>query len=244
MVSSYHLHLFCSLLFSAIITSQTDQQLIMSASLFTTFVFRLLSGIAGGLLGTVCALAISLVATWGQPATGEIIEPYSLVTILVMVFVGTMASNLLVAILLATFEKTKYSNIRSMLSQVFLFTLALFIFFIPFYLFTTDALLGTAGFHFLASALICALVCEIVSGWKNSLTGLMGIMLAGSFIFGIFALLFKISGGYSMLVIFSLPLAWIFIELGIFLAEIFHHILYGNLFFVSEKTTLNKTNNG
>ena len=199
----------------------------MSASLFTTFVFRLLAGIAGGLLGTVCALAISLVATWGQPVAGEIVAPYSLVTILVMVFVGTMTSNLLVAILLGAFEKKKYGNTRSMLTQVFLFTLALFVFFIPFYLFTGDVLLNTAGFHFLASALICALVCEIVSGWKNSLTGLMGIMLAGSFIFGIFALLFQISGGYSILVIFSLPLAWIFIELGIFLAEVFHNLIFG-----------------
>ena len=205
---------------------------------------RLLAGTAAGLIGTLSALAIFLLARVAQPQGEKIATSYSLVAILAMVFFSTITSNLLAGTLLHFGDPQKYPRLKALLFQIFVFTIFLFICSIPFYLFTSDTLLGTAGIHFLASALICALICEIVSGWKNALTGLLGIIVAGSFLYGIFSLLFWVLQNDSLLLIFFLPIAWMIITLAISLVEMAHQgfaTLYGSAPLSPEETVSSTT---
>jgi len=191
---------------------------------------RLLAGVAGGLMGTLAALGIFLLAAFAQPAAEELVKltaSYSLVAILAMVFFGTLVSNLLVTFLLYLWDPAKYTRLKLMLSQVFLFTLLLFLVSLPFYLIAREALLSVAASHFLLSALVCALVCEVVSGYRFVLTGLMGVLISGTFLYGVFSLLLWASQNYSLLVIFFLPLTWICIVGGVFLIEVVHEKIFG-----------------
>jgi hypothetical protein len=187
---------------------------------FLTLMFRIFSGIAGGLLGMIFSLIVLFLVSMVQPQTGEISASYSLVSILMLVFTGTMTSNLCVAFLLTLMDSKKYNKRRRMISQVFVLTIILFLLMIPFYLFAADSMVATAGSHLLFSALITSLVCEIVSGRKYTMTGLIGVMFSGSFLIGILSILLNVSEHDSLLLIFALPLAWMFIPAGIFLVEI------------------------
>lgn len=192
---------------------------------------RLFSGIAGGLLGMVCALCVLFLSSLQQPNDPDIAVSYSMVTILSITFVATVTSNIFATLFLSFLESGKYVRRKKMLSHVFVFTFALFVFLIPFYLFASDSVISTAGIHFLISALMAALICEILSGWRYALTGLMGVVFSGAFLVGVFALLFAVSENDSMLFILALPLAWMCIPLGIFLVEVCDHAwvrLYGS----------------
>ncbi len=208
----------------------------------TTFLTRLFAGISGGLLGMVAALLVFLLSSFANPTEAGLAESYSLVSILAMVFVGTVVANLVVGFILGKFESHKYHQMRGMMFQIFFFTLSLFLFMIPFYLFTTESLLTTAGIHFLAGSLLCALVCEIMSSRTSALTGLMGALLAGCFLYGLLSLLFSAEATRSVLLIFFLPMAWICIMTGIFLAEVLHSgvkNLYGIDLFEAEPSDNN-----
>ncbi len=196
-----------------------------------SLLLRLFAGIAGGLIGMILALLVLFGLTFAQLgandiASDDLTTSITLVAVLAMVFIGTMASNLMVSLLLTVFEREKYSRTRSLLFQVFLFTFILFLFFLPSYLLTREAHLSIASVHFLSSALMTALIAEIMSGWRNSLTGLLGVIVSGCFLFGIYSLLALASLNNSIIIIFGLPIAWIVIQLGIFLIEILHGFLY------------------
>lgn len=183
---------------------------------------RLFSGLAGGFIGMIFALVVLFLVSLARPTAAEIATSYSLMAILAMVFVGTLTSNIAMALFLSFLEPEKYQPRRTMLFQVFFFTIALFLFSIPFYFFTAATVTGTAGLHFIISALLAALICEIVSSPRSSLVGLLGILFAGCFVTGIFKILFTVLPNDSVLLIFALPLTWLCIPLSISLAESIH----------------------
>ncbi|MBI5413909.1 hypothetical protein HZA38_00125 [Candidatus Peregrinibacteria bacterium] len=196
----------------------------------TTLLLRIFSGIAGGLIGVISALLIvftaSFVETGGEDIPSSLTISFSNVVVLSMVFVGTLVSNLSVGLFLGFFEKTKYKSLRRISLQIFIFTLVLFLLFLPAYLIAVESQLSVASVHFFVSALVASLLCEIMSGSRNSLTGLLGVLISGALIFGIFFLIVQMSLKNSILLIFALPIAWIFIILGVYFAEVLRGFLF------------------
>ena len=124
---------------------------------FTLFLLRLLSGLTGGIVGTLLTFVVYFVMLSFVPA-GEELTSLSIFTIIIMAFVGTLAANTMTALMVTFMDSEKYSRRKTTLTHVFLFNLILFFFTIPLYLLAIplDIIIGVAAMHFLLSAFVSA----------------------------------------------------------------------------------------
>jgi hypothetical protein len=176
---------------------------------FTLFSLRLLSGITGGVAGTLAAFIVYFLLLSFIPA-GEEATSLSTFTIILMAFVGTLIANTITAVMLTFMDSQKYSRRKTIITHVFLFNLILFFLTIPLYMLAAplDIVIGVAALHFLLSAFVSALIMEILAGYEYSLLGIYGVSL-GVFISIGFAFIALATGGSSLFITLgAMPIVW------------------------------------
>ena len=180
---------------------------------FTLFLLRLLSGITGGIGGTLVALVLYFIMLYFVPVGGEVTS-LSAFAIIIMVFVATLSANTLTAAMVTFMDNEKYSRRKTTITHVFLFNLILFILTIPLYIIgiSLDISIAIAALHFLLSAFISALIMEVLAGYEYSLLGIYSSAL-GIYISIAFAFIILIGDISQALIIFgAMPAVWFILQ--------------------------------
>lgn len=176
---------------------------------FTLFLLRLLSGITGGIAGTLAAFVIYFLMLSFIPAN-EAATSLSTFTIIIMAFVGTMIANTITAVMLTFMDSQKYNRRKTTITHVFLFNLILFLLTILLYILAIpmNIVIGVAALHFLLSAFVSALIIEILAGHEYSLLGIYGVSL-GIFVSISFAFVALAAGVSPLFITLSaMPIVW------------------------------------
>ncbi len=90
---------------------------------FILFLFRLLSGLTGGVAGTLALFVVYFVLVSLVPQGGS--SSLSAFVMVLMAFVGTLVANTGVAVMVSFLDQDKYSRRKTTITQVFLFNLIL-----------------------------------------------------------------------------------------------------------------------
>lgn len=191
---------------------------------FSLFILRLLSGITGGIAGTLAFFVIffvqSLIVPEGQGTS------LGVFMIIIMAFIGTLTANTVTALMVTFLDSLKYSRRKTTITHIFLFNLILFFLTIPLYLLglSLGIVQGIAATHFLLSAFISALIMEIIAGAEYSLVGLYSASL-GIFISIAVALsLLAIDLPAQTLLFIAMPGVWFVLQV----SSGFTELLYDN----------------
>jgi hypothetical protein len=176
---------------------------------FIIFLLRLLSGITGGVAGTLAAF-ITYFLMLPVVSTGEGATSLSTLAIIIMAFVGTLIANTITAVMLTFMDSQKYSRRRTIIMHVFLFNLVLFFLTILLYLLAIPLkiVIGVAALHFLLSAFVSGLIMEILAGYEYSLLGVYSVSL-GIFISISFAFVALATGSSQLFITLgAMPIVW------------------------------------
>ena len=174
---------------------------------FTLFLLRLLSGMAGGVAGTLITFIVYFIMNLAIPSEGGAL---SAVTLIIMTFAGTLIANTITAVMLTFMDSEKYSRRRTTILHVFAFNVILFVLTIPLYLIaaTSDIMLPVIALHFLLSAFVSALIMEILAGYGYSLLGVYSVSL-GSFLSISFGFLYlAYSENAYFITLGAMPIVW------------------------------------
>jgi len=177
---------------------------------FTLFLLRLLSGVVGGVAGTLATFVVYFILLSVLPK-GDEATSISVFTIIIMAFVGTLIANTITAVMLTFMDAQKYSRKKTTITQVFIFNLVLFFLTIPLYMLAValDITNGVVALHFLLSAFVSMLIMEILAGYEYSLLGIysaaFGIFLSISLAFIVLA-----SGASPLTITLgAMPTVWV-----------------------------------
>ena len=177
---------------------------------FTLFSLRLLSGITGGIAGTLAAFVAYFILSNVLPA-GDEATSLSVFTIIIMAFIGTLIANTITGVMLTFMDSEKYSRRKTTITHVFLFNLILFFLTIPIYMLAVplDIASGVAAMHFLLSAYVSFLIMEILAGYEYSLLGVYSASLGIFASIGL-ALVVMVTGSSELfLTLGAMPIVWL-----------------------------------
>lgn len=184
---------------------------------FPVLLLKLLAGVAGGGIGALILLVVSvLAATIIAPLTSpteaaEEISPVFVFVVSIMAFLACTASDILSVLFLSLTEREKYTKTATAIYHIFILNVVLFILMVPVYFIATSAKVELAIFiialHVIISAQASSLIMEIVSNSKYSLIGLYGVTFS---IVISTAILFGLYGGNSPAIVLftALPIVW------------------------------------
>ena len=180
---------------------------------FVLFMLRLLSGIIGGISGTLALFVVYFILLNLLPQTEEVTS-LSVFVIIVMAFVGTLVANTVTGVMVTFMDNEKYSRRKTTIMHIFLFNFILFFLTIPLYLMgvALDIVIGIAALHFLLSAFISALIMEILAGYEYSLLGVYSVAL-GIFVSIALALGLISAGTKDITIMFiAMPGVWFILQ--------------------------------
>lgn len=180
---------------------------------FTLFLLRLLSGIAGGVAGTL-ALFVVFFALQSLTPQSEGVTSLSVFVIIIMTFVGTLVANTVTGIMVTFMDNGKYSRRKTTVMHIFLFNFVLFFLTIPLYLLgvSLDIVNGIAATHFLLSAFVSALIMEVLAGQQYSLLGIYGSALAIFISIGIALAMMATDVQPVVLMFAAMPGVWLILQ--------------------------------
>ncbi|MBU0727398.1 hypothetical protein KKA95_01815 [Patescibacteria group bacterium] len=176
---------------------------------FTLFFLRLLSGITGGIAGTLAAFVVYFIMLAVIPA-GDEATSLSVFAIIIMAFMGTLTANTVTALMVTFMDSQKYSRRKTILTHVFLFNLILFLLTIPLYLLAMplDIVIGVAALHFLLSAFISALIMEVLAGYEYSLLGIYSVALGTFLSIGLAFVALATGSSQLFITLGAMPIVW------------------------------------
>jgi len=180
---------------------------------FTLFLLRWLSGIIGGVAGTLALFVVYFILLTAVPQDESGLS-LSLFVIIIMAFVGTLVTNTVVGVMVTYLDNGKYSRRKTTLMHIFIFNFMLFFLTIPLYLLgvTLDIVPEIAAVHFLLSAFISALIMEVLAGHEYSLLGIYSSAL-GIFVSIGIALAVISTGVDPIVIIFAaMPGVWFILQ--------------------------------
>lgn len=186
---------------------------------FPAFVLKLLAGGGGGAVGAVILLVIFMLAgTILEPLTNTealdagYVSPIFVFIVMIMVFLATTVSNILSVLLLGLTERGKYGKLSTAIYQVFIVSVVIFLLMVPVYFIAASGGVGLAGYavalHIIISAMISALILEIVSNYKYSLVGVYGVGFSIVISGGVLFALSGIVQSTAILLFIALPVVW------------------------------------
>jgi len=181
---------------------------------FSLFLLRLLSGLVGGITGTLAAFVVYFVMISFVP-DGEGATSLSVFVVILMSFVATLLANTVTAVMVTFMDNEKYNRRKTIITHVFIFNLILFFLTIPLYILgiSLDIVIGVAALHFVLSAFVSSLIMEILAGREYSLLGVYSSSL-GIFITIGLALVVLVLNPSDLLVTFAaMPITWFVLEL-------------------------------
>ena len=180
---------------------------------FNLFLLRLLSGIAGGVIGTLAVFLVYFIMHALVSSEGEVTS-ISAFVIIVMGFVGTLTANTLTATMVTFIDNDKYSRRKTIITHIFLFNLILFFLTIPFYLMgiSLEIVNGIAALHFLLSAFVSALIMEIIAGHEYSLLGVYSTALGIFMSIGLAFMLSMLKIEPQFFIFAAMPTVWFMLQ--------------------------------
>jgi len=180
--------------------------------------YRFIAGLLGGFGGTLIMLVVIFLATsvfQGIFSGAAEIHPLFTFVVLAMAFLATSVGNLLGCLLIYLADKGKYRNLTTILTQVFLVNIIIFIFCLPLYLVIQGAefqsLSFIVGVQIFISSMVSALVMEVVSRSSHLLVNLYGVSLGIIATLTILLVLMLVKKGdqsRAILILLALPLIW------------------------------------
>lgn len=187
------------------------------------FFFRLFSGIAGGLLGTVASLLVFLFFSFvsSNSHSPDIwTENFTGAGVLAVVFFGSFVSNIFSIFFQSLTDTRKYASRWEMLKNIFSLNLLLFLLFVILYFFFGNLISSIIGLYLFISASASALLAEVSAGKQYAVIGVTGVFFAQIFLFSFFMLVMReIGNTQTMFSVFFLPFIWMFLSIMIFLVE-------------------------
>jgi len=191
---------------------------------FLSLITRTLSGLGGGILGSVVLLVIyilsvSVVAPVLNPvnlssATNEIpeISPLFVFILMGMVFASTLAANLISPFLISLSQGDRYKRVTTSLFQIFIVNIVVFVILAPIYLFSQglgfEFMSYAAGLQIAFSVLASALVFEIIANMKYALLGVYSTIFAVLAAIAVNIMVYTMLGNATILLFIALPLLW------------------------------------
>ncbi len=181
---------------------------------FNLFMLRLLSGIGGGIAGMLIAF-IAFFASTVIIVPEEGATSLSFFVVIVMAFLATISANTITAASLTFMDSEKYSRRKTIITQVFLFNLILFVLTIPLYLIglSMEITIGIVAVHFLLSAFVSSLIIEILAGYEYSLVSIYANSLGIFVSIGIALLLLNSSVPDQVIILGAMPGVWFILQL-------------------------------
>lgn len=190
---------------------------------FALFSFRLLSGLTGGVAGTLALFLVYFLLVALVPPSDET-QPLSAFIVIVMSFVATLVANTITGVMVTFLDSEKYKRRKTILTQIFIFNLILFFITIPLYLLGIglNFLPGIAAIHFLLSAFISALIMEVLAGTEYALIGIYSASL-GIFVSLALALLVLTLGVPTQTLLFvAMPAVWFILQISAGFTELIY----------------------
>jgi hypothetical protein len=180
---------------------------------FSLFALRLISGIIGGVIGTLAVFIAYFAMLNFLPPTPEATSISSFI-IIIMAFVGTLSANTSTALMVSFMDNGKYKRRKTIITQVFVFNLILFLFTIPIYFLgiSMDMVNAVAALHFLLSAFISALIMEVLAGHEYSLVGIYGSALGMFFSVVLAFLAIKMNVKPMTIMFAAMPAVWVLLQ--------------------------------
>ncbi len=179
----------------------------------TLFLLRLLSGLGGGIAGTLIAFVVYFLSISLVPATEEA-SSLSVFATIFITFAATLVANTSTVAISSFMDEKKYSRRKTMLTHVFLFNVILFFLTIPLYIMgvSLDIVIIIAALHFLLSAFISALIMEVLAGDQHVLLGVyttaFGIFLSIGLAFAM-----QTSNVNDLFLLFgAMPMVWVLLQ--------------------------------
>ncbi len=185
---------------------------------FGLFMMRLLSGLTGGIAGTLATFVIYFIMLSLVQASEEATS-LSILVIILMAFVGTLVANTITALMVTFMDNAKYSRRKTILTHIFVFNLILFVVTIPLYLLgiSLDIVTGVIAVHFLLSAFISAVIMEVLAGGEYALLGVyssaFAVFIAITLAFVVLALGGDKSTTQLTITFGAMPAVWLILEI-------------------------------
>lgn len=218
---------------------------------FLTLVLKTFAGLGGGICGMLVLLVIFLGAsTILQPAiapdvsiedgTGK--SPLFIFVFMAMIFLTSLAANILGSLFFTFVERERYSRASTALYQIFFANMVIFGLLAPIYILLDSqnalSMIGfLAGFHVLISALASVLVLEIIGNLRYALVGVYGVVFSVVISTAVVMGLYYFTQNNPVVVLFTaLPLMWVSLGFVTVITEMFYHWLwtiYGTDFLMS-----------
>ena len=203
--------------------------------------FKAVAGFTGGLFGTLMLLLIlalsssTMTGIFGaEELATQTINPIFLAVFLIMIVTGLLVANLFSTLLVSFSDKDKYYRRASIMHQVFIYNIVLFVIALPFYIFSLLMTFGMLSIiTLLHSFLSLAGSHMILEGTANPRYHLLSVYSTGLGLFLgtiINLFVFRITGTVNVLLFAFLPVTWLLMGLSHSLFEALYvsfYTLYG-----------------
>jgi hypothetical protein len=189
---------------------------------FFTLVLKTFAGLGGGIAGTAVLLLIFLAASsilqpvLGAQAELELMEgeisPLFMVVLMGMILATSLVSSLAGPLFIAYTERERYTRISTMMGQIFIINMVIFMFVLPIYLTTSTTQIEltayAAGLQVILSTTASVLIMELVHDNRYALLAVYNTILAILVGAGVNFMLYFISGSATVLLFAALPIIW------------------------------------
>ena len=180
---------------------------------------RALSGLGGGVVGTAVVIFIAflgagiLQSALGASSENDTIHPLFVFVFIAMMFLGSLASNLLGPLFIGLTDRKKYVGLTTSLYQIFAANLVILIVLVPVYMIVSglkiEMLASVAALQVVVSAFISALILEIIADHKYALLGVYSTAFSILVSAGIYFFFYSVSPDQPMVLLFlALPVIW------------------------------------
>jgi len=177
--------------------------------------FRSVAGIGGGVIGSILiSLVFFIFSTIGgvnfvTSAEGPA-HPLFIFVLTIITLIGTISANIMSAIFISYAEPQKYKKIASVLTQVFIINMSLFLFMTPIYVLgyviDINYLKIVVASHAIISVMASNLVLEIISDYRYSLLEIYSTITAT--VFGILISIIFYFLNQTTLIFVAMPTFW------------------------------------
>ncbi len=173
------------------------------------FLFRFFGGLAGGIIGSLAIFAIYVLGTaFTDPESAQTL---TLFIVLVMVFIGSMLTNIISVTLISYFDRQMHPKILTGVTQVFILQIVIFLVAVPLYLIVSTLdesyVRFVAAFHLLISMQSTAFLLDIISQSNYKILSVYSVALSSLASFGVLMIIYLI--GPELILFFVIPpLLW------------------------------------
>jgi len=177
--------------------------------------FRSIAGAGGGVIGSILiSIVFFFFSTVGGvdfvSNTAGSTHPLFIFVLTIITLIGTISANMMSAVFISYAEPQKYNKTASVLTQVFIINMSLFLFMIPIYVLAYAVDLNylkiVVAAHSIISVISSNMVLEIISDYRYSLLEIYSTI--ASVVFGILISIIFYFLNQTTLIFVLMPILW------------------------------------